>query len=50
LFNIFIVVCTNLYSLYDYLIKLKTTNKKRFIIDIIVLKQLYEYKKLQKMR
>ncbi|KAF8859196.1 hypothetical protein BDZ45DRAFT_590097, partial [Acephala macrosclerotiorum] len=46
LFNIFIIVYMNSYFSYDYLIKLKTTNKKRFIINIIILKQLYERRKL----
>ena len=32
-----IIVYTNLYSLYKYLVKLNTTKEKRFIIDIIVL-------------
>ena len=32
-----IIVYTNLYSLYKYLVKLNTTKKKHLIIDIIVL-------------
>ena len=32
-----IIVCTDLYSLYKYLVKLSTTKEKHFIIDIIVL-------------
>jgi len=32
-----IIVCTNLYSLYKYLVKLGTTKEKRLIIDIIAL-------------
>jgi hypothetical protein len=32
-----IVVCTDLYSLYKCLVKLSTTEKKRFIIDIMAL-------------
>jgi hypothetical protein len=32
-----IIVCTNLYSLYEYLVKLSTIKEKRLIIDIIVL-------------
>ena len=32
-----IIVYTNLYSLYKYLIKLNTIKKKRFIINIMAL-------------
>jgi hypothetical protein len=32
-----IIVCTDLYSLYEYLVKLGTTKEKRLIIDIIAL-------------
>jgi len=32
-----IIIYTNLYSLYKYLVKLGTTKKKRLIIDIIAL-------------
>jgi len=32
-----IIIYTNLYSLYKYLVKLSTTKKKRLIINIIVL-------------
>jgi len=32
-----IIVCTDLYSLYEYLVKLGTTKEKRLIIDIMVL-------------
>jgi hypothetical protein len=32
-----IIVCTNLYLLYKYLVKLNTTQKKRLIINIITL-------------
>jgi len=32
-----IIVCTNLYSLYKYLVKLGTIKKKRLIINIIAL-------------
>ncbi|KAF1963903.1 hypothetical protein BU23DRAFT_585838 [Bimuria novae-zelandiae CBS 107.79] len=34
-----LVVCTDLYSLYECLVKLGTTNKKRLIIDIMALRQ-----------
>jgi hypothetical protein len=32
------IVCTDLYSLYEYLIKLGTTKEKRLIIDIVALR------------
>jgi hypothetical protein len=32
-----IIICTNLYSLYEYLVKLSTIKKKRLIINIIAL-------------
>jgi hypothetical protein len=41
-----IVVCTNLYLLYECLIKLGSTQKKRLIIDIIVLRQLYKRREI----
>ncbi|KAF1968181.1 hypothetical protein BU23DRAFT_583410 [Bimuria novae-zelandiae CBS 107.79] len=37
-----LVVCTDLYLLYECLVKLGTTNKKRLIINIIALRQSYE--------
>ena len=32
------IMCTDLYSLYKYLVKLRTTKEKRLIINIIVLR------------
>jgi hypothetical protein len=41
-----IVVCTDLYLLYECLIKLGTTQEKRLIIDIIALRQSYERREI----
>jgi hypothetical protein len=41
-----IIICTNSYSFYEYLVKLRTTKEKRLIIDIIAFYQSYEHKKL----
>jgi hypothetical protein len=35
---ILIIVCINLYFLYEYLVKLGTTKKKYLIIDIIMIR------------
>ena len=43
-----IIVYTNLYSLYKYLVKLSTTKEKRLIINIIVLYQLYKRREIIK--
>jgi hypothetical protein len=43
-----VVVCTDLYLLYKYLVKLGTTKEKRLMINIIALRQLYERKKITK--
>jgi hypothetical protein len=43
-----IVVCTDLYLLYECLVKLGSTQKKRLIIDIIALWQLYKRRKIIK--
>jgi hypothetical protein len=42
LFIIFIIVYTDLYSLYKYLVKLNTIKEKRLIINIIALQQFYK--------
>jgi hypothetical protein len=45
-----IVVYTNLYLLYECLVKLGTTQEKRLIIDIIALRQSYEQRKITEIR
>jgi hypothetical protein len=41
-----IIVYTDLYLLYKYLVKLSTTKKKHFIINIMALCQLYKRKEI----
>jgi hypothetical protein len=45
-----LVVCTDLYSLYECLVKLGTTNEKRLMIDIIALRQSYERREITEIR
>ena len=40
--NLPLVLCTDSKSLYDYLVKLRITQEKRLIIDVIYLRQTYE--------
>jgi hypothetical protein len=48
--KLLIIVCTDLYSLYECLVKLRTTTEKRLIIDIIALCQSYERRELIEIR
>jgi hypothetical protein len=41
-----IVVCTNLYLLYECLVKLRTTKEKRLMINIMAIRQSYERREL----
>jgi hypothetical protein len=41
-----VVVCTDSLSLYECFIKLETIKKKRLMIDIIALRQIYERQKV----
>jgi hypothetical protein len=43
-----LILCTNLYFLYDYITKLSITAEKRLIIDIIGLRQSYERQEINK--
>jgi hypothetical protein len=45
-----LILCTDLYSLYDCIIKLGTTAEKRFMIDIIGLHQSYKRREINKIR
>jgi hypothetical protein len=44
------IVCTDLYSLYECLVKLGTTKEKRLMIDIIALRESYEHRELYEIR
>jgi len=50
LLSISLVVCTNSYSLYEYIVKLGTTREKRLMIDIMALREMYERRELVDMR
>ena len=41
-----LVVCMDLLSLYNCVVKLGTTREKRFMINIMVLRKMYEKKEL----
>jgi hypothetical protein len=47
---ILIIVYTNFYSLYECLVKLGITKKKRLMIDIIVIRESYENRELFEIR
>ena len=47
---LFMIVCINSKFLYDCLIRLKITQKKRFMIDIMCLKKIYERRKITEIR
>ena len=44
------IICTDSYSLYEYLVKLGTTKEKRLMIDIMALRQSYERRELFEIR
>jgi hypothetical protein len=45
-----LIVCTDSFSLYECLVKLRTTKEKRLMIDIMSLRQLYERQELFEIR
>ena len=44
------IVCTDSFSLYEYIVKLGTTREKRLMIDIITIRQSYERRELSEIR
>ena len=47
---LFMIVCIDLKSLYKCLIRLGTTQKKHFMINIMCLKKAYERREITKIR
>ncbi|KAI1002434.1 hypothetical protein K3495_g5764 [Podosphaera aphanis] len=45
-----LIICTDLYSLYECIVKLETTKEKRLMIDIMALRQMYESRELWEIR
>ena len=44
--NLPLILCTNLKSLYDCLVRLNTTQEKRLMIDVMCLRQAYERRQI----
>jgi hypothetical protein len=45
-----LIICTDLKSLYNCLVRLGTTQKKRFMVDFIYLCQLYKRKEIAEIK
>jgi hypothetical protein len=48
--EILLIICTDFYLLYEYIIKLGITQEKRLIIDIMSLRQSYERRKITEIK
>ena len=48
--RILVIICIDLRLLYNYLVRLETTDKKRLIINIISLRKAYKRKEISKIR
>ena len=47
---IFMILCINFKSLYDCLIRLRTTVKKQFMINVMCLRETYEKREITKIK
>ena len=47
---VLLVICTNLFSLYECITKLGTTQEKRLMIDIMSLRESYERWEISEIR
>ena len=45
-----LVICTDLKSLYNYLVRLSTTQEKRLIVNFICLYQLYKHREIAEIK
>ena len=49
-FPVPLTVCTDLKSVYDYLVKLGTTQEKRLMVDLMCLRQSYERREIAEIK
>ena len=48
--TILLIIYTDLKSLYNYLVRLSTTQEKRLIVNFICLYQLYKHREIAKIK
>ena len=48
--TISLIICTDLKSLYNYFMRLSTTQEKKLIVDFIYLYQLYKHKEIAEIK